>query len=230
MKRPVRNVSSAVKTFSCLFSYPKPRNLKNDECLSRSSIDSVTACKPERRFSKDREDLQLHRCSSKGFSFARNVSNVSKRESSWYEASFIPDSKVFPFHRLNKSHSIDGRWLGKICLRFLPLRVLVCIVVYVVCDVYYIQYFFVVVKNLLYFDYRCYKVDKQVSIIFLIATLTVFEFFVRRKRTEKIRCVCSYFIYHTSLLVFAFTFQFYVLAMYTVGSSICLIYRYSHVL
>lgn len=139
MKRPVRNVSSVVKTFSCLFSYPKPRNLKNDECLSRSSIDSVTACKPERRFSKDCEDLQLHRCSSKGFSFTRNVSNVSKRESSWYEPSFIPDSKVFRFHRLNKSYFIDGRWLGKICLRFLLLRVLAArvriICRAIVCDV-----------------------------------------------------------------------------------------------
>lgn len=121
MKRPVRNVSSVAKTFSCLFSYPKPRNLKNDECLSRSSIDSVTACKPERRFSKDCEDLQLHRCSSKGFSFARNVSNVSKRESSRYEPSFIPDTKVFRFHRLDKSYFIGGRWLGKICLPFLLL-------------------------------------------------------------------------------------------------------------
>lgn len=220
MKRPVRNVSSVAKTFSCLFSYPKPRNLKNDECLSRSSIDSVTACKPERRFSKDCEDLQLHRCSSKGFSFTRNVSNVSKRESSWYEPSFIPDSKVFRFHRLDKSYFIGGRWLGKICLPFLLLRMLVARV-RIICraivhDVYWIQYFFVIVKNFLSFDYRCYKVEKQVSIIFLIESLAVFAFFVCRKRIEKIQL--HLYLFHLQHIVTRLSFYLSILCT-------CYVYR-----
>ena len=86
----------------------------------------------------------------------------------------------------------------------------------IVHDVYWIQYFFVIVKNFLCFDYRCYKVEKQVSIIFLIESLAVFAFFVCRKPIEKIQL--HLYLFHLQHIVTRLSFYLSILCT-------CYVYR-----